>query len=66
LNLVRDHLARADQLISEWDSWRSVAAKSQVLPDAILAAADDLAAGGQLASTLLRPWWIAPKRERLR
>lgn len=60
VNMVRDHLALADQLTSEWDSWRSAAAKSRMLPYPILAAADELAAGGELTSPLLRPWWIAP------
>lgn len=60
VNLVRDHLALADQLTSEWDSWRSIGAKARTLPRPILAAADDLAAGGQLARSLQRPWWLAP------
>ncbi|MDP2212953.1 hypothetical protein [Phenylobacterium sp.] len=60
VNLVRDHLALADQLTSDWDGWRSAGAKSRMLPDHILAAADELAASGRLASSLLRPWWIAP------
>lgn len=57
VNLVRDHLALGDRLTSRWDDWRTAASNPAPLDDAILAAADDLSNGGELAPILQAPWW---------
>lgn len=60
VNLVRDHLALNDCLTSRWDEWRTAASDLPVLDTAILAAADDLAAGSAIPIILRTPWWLSP------
>jgi hypothetical protein len=59
VNLVRDHLALADRLTSEWDGWRTAALKPAAPRAAILAAADDLAEDRDLPAILQTPWWTS-------
>lgn len=60
VNLIRDRLALADRLTSDWDRWREAAAGSPVLDIETLARADGLASQAPDAPPPdLRPWWIA-------
>lgn len=57
VNLMRDRLALADQLTSDWDSWRAVAPNPPWLTEDSLTVADGLASGKSVAAQHLRPWW---------
>lgn len=59
VNLVRDRLALADCLSSDWDGWRAVASESQSLSPESIALGDQLARlGDEGAPPLLHPWWL--------
>jgi hypothetical protein len=58
VNLMRDRLALADCLTSDWDAWRAAAPASQVLSAETIAMADSLAADPDAnEQTPLVPWW---------
>lgn len=55
VNLMRDRLALADQLTSDWDGWRTEADRQPTLSAELLAAGDAVAddAGARVPA----PWW---------
>lgn len=59
VNLVRDHLALADQMTSAWDDWRSAGAAATAIDPAIIAAANAVVDGQGLGLPLSTPWWRA-------
>jgi hypothetical protein len=59
VNVMRDHLVLNDAEVSAWDSWRDAGAAHQVLSEAELKAADDIAADPAQAVRPISPPWIA-------
>lgn len=59
VNLMRDHLALADCVTSDWDTWRAAAPAFQLLTAETKALADALAASPDATEqTSLVPWWL--------
>jgi hypothetical protein len=54
---MRDQLALADHLMSDWDSWRTVASTRPGLTPEMLALAD-ATVSGEFKAPHVRTWWI--------
>ncbi len=58
VNLVRDRLALADCITSDWDGWRAVASNQASLGSDTLTRADGLASEEVLEPPSIKPWWF--------